>query len=134
MTNPDKFANDDELHHEIDYGRSFQKNPSMNLYKERSSLDQHRPLPENEDDGYSAVKYYSTYQEPGKQVHAKHGSAGDLSALDQVEDPQRVNKLLSRPQATTVKPFRSDIEEQLANDPNATTSTSTTTSYSVKNN
>lgn len=50
---------------------------------------QHRPVPADEHDGYSAVKYYSTFQEPGKKQHVSHGSAGDLAALDQVEDPQR---------------------------------------------
>ncbi len=102
-----------------DLGRSFQqpKRPSLNLYRERSSLDevrlqsqvstpttaielppccsiciclvQPRPTPADEHDGYSASKYYSTFQEPGKKEHATHGSAGDLAALDQVEDPER---------------------------------------------
>lgn len=53
-------------------------------------LLQPRPAPANEDDGYTAVKYYSTFQEPGKKQHATHGSAGDLAAMDQVEDPERV--------------------------------------------
>ena len=52
-------------------------------------LLQPRPVPADEHDGYSAVKYYSTFQEPGKKQHATHGSAGDLAALDQIEDPQR---------------------------------------------
>ena len=51
---------------------------------------QPRPVPADEHDGYSASKYYSTFQEPGKKQHATHGSAGDLAALDQVEDPQRM--------------------------------------------
>ena len=46
-------------------------------------------MPADEHDGYSAVKYYSTFQEPGKMQHATHGSAGDLAALDQAEDSQR---------------------------------------------
>lgn len=52
-------------------------------------LVQPRPTPADEHDGYSASKYYSTFQEPGKKEHATHGSAGDLAALDQVEDPER---------------------------------------------
>jgi hypothetical protein len=50
---------------------------------------QPRTTPADEHDGYSASKYYSTFQEPGKKEHATHGSAGDLAALDQVEDPER---------------------------------------------
>ena len=64
-------------------------------------------------------------------MHATHGSAGDLSALDQTEDPERVSKLMNRPTSNSTKPGRSDIEELLSN-PNATTSTTTTTSHSVK--
>ena len=56
---------------------------------------QPRPTPSDEHDGYSAVKYYSTFQEPGKQQHASHGSAGDLAALDQVEDPERMVRHLA---------------------------------------
>ena len=118
-------------------------------------LLQPRPAPADEHDGYSAVKYYSTFQEPGKKQHATHGSAGDLAALDQVEDPQRTvsaclpftdllltfmhqvsgfmqSTLLNRPQSSSAKPGRSDIEERLANDPNTTTSSTTTSSYSVQ--
>ena len=106
-----------------DLGRSFQRpnRPSLNLYRERSSLDevrsqnqvltpttaaelppccsagiclvQPRPTPADEHDGYSASKYYSSFQEPGKKEHATHGSAGDLAALDQVEDPERAVRL-----------------------------------------
>ncbi|DBA99110.1 TPA: hypothetical protein ACH3X1_014244 [Trebouxia sp. C0004] len=125
MVNEDEFANADELNHENDLGRSFQrpKRPSLNLYRERSSLDE---------DGYSASKYYSTFQEPGKKEHATYGSAGDLAALDQVEDPERASKLLNRPM-TSSKPGRSDIEEALAKNTNTTTASTTTTSYSVKN-
>ncbi|DBB14182.1 hypothetical protein WJX82_001303 [Trebouxia sp. C0006] len=135
MVNEDQFANADELNYASDLGRSFQqpKRPSLNLYRERSSLDEPRPTPADEHDGYSASKYYSTFQEPGKKEHATHGSAGDLAALDQVEDPERASKLLNRPAMTSSKPGRSDIEEVLAKNPNTTTSSTTTTSYSVKN-
>ncbi|DBA67634.1 hypothetical protein WJX79_004255 [Trebouxia sp. C0005] len=134
MANEDQFANADEMNHESDLGRSFQrpKRPSLNLYRERSSLDEPRPTPADEHDGYSASKYYSTFQEPGKKEHATHGSAGDLAALDQVEDPERASKL-NRPAMTSSKPGRSDIEEALAKNPNTTTASTTTTSYSVKN-
>ncbi|KAL0024415.1 hypothetical protein WJX77_000754 [Trebouxia sp. C0004] len=134
MVNEDEFANADELNHENDLGRSFQrpKRPSLNLYRERSSLDEPRPTPADEQDGYSASKYYSTFQEPGKKEHATYGSAGDLAALDQVEDPERASKLLNRPM-TSSKPGRSDIEEALAKNTNTTTASTTTTSYSVKN-
>lgn len=135
MVNEDQFANADELNHESDLGRSFQRpnRPSLNLYRERSSLDEPRPTPADEHDGYSASKYYSSFQEPGKKEHATHGSAGDLAALDQVEDPERASKLLNRPAMTSSKPGRSDIEEALAKNPNTTTASTTTTSYSVKN-
>ena len=43
------------------------------------------------------------------------------------------SKLLNRPAMTSSKPGRSDIEEVLAKNPNTTTSSTTTTSYSVKN-
>lgn len=69
-------------------------------------ISQPRPTPANEDDGYSAVKYYSTFQEPGKKQHATHGSAGDLAAMDQVEDPQRaVSPFLSSQIPWTVPSF-----------------------------
>lgn len=64
-------------------------------------------------------------------MHATHGSAGDLSALDQTQDPERVSKLMNRPTSDSTKPGRSDIEELLSN-PSATTSTKTTTSHSVR--
>ncbi|KAL3132385.1 hypothetical protein ABBQ32_008955 [Trebouxia sp. C0010 RCD-2024] len=134
MANQDEFANQDELNHETDLGRSFQKpkRPSMNLYRGRSSLEEPRSVPADEHDGYSAVKYYSTFQEPGKMQHAAHGSAGDLAALDQIEDPKRTSMASKRPQSASAKPGRSDIEERLAADGNVTTASTTTSSYSAK--
>lgn len=111
-------------------------------------------MPADEHDGYSAVKYYSTFQEPGKMQHATHGSAGDLTALEQIEDPERTVTTLfpacaripfmhrisstvqsvpiNRPQSSSAKPGRSDIEERLANDENVTTASTTTSTYSTK--